>query len=626
MSTRATSKSVETPHQSHKLLAQRVDGYGHAVSQCGCLATQKCPVRGRCYCVSSTKFDRFPVDGRLYRLIATGRRYPSPLAEHTRRVMVYLAEMEELTTGDAIYARRDDGSIKFLVIDEAVGSIPSLILGSFWRDRTIQPDDLQNWVQVRDAALPEQTWQLTSLGTLGFSTPPSSDCKRFPLAGTDAAGQRVNLAGMPVLHGQTASGLDVYIPCYEIFRRFFGVTTELANALMGGRWANEVGKLVNLETTKVTDEGNFEIEPLVTLSNIACRAIALFQTSPHALTQAAAIYVKIFNALRGLDDSPWIEAWPPWKSQEMCMSFMGEPLPGGGVLALWIHDAQFPKLPYPITRLTQQVIPKSEPEAPTGPAEPAPKTQPDEDDPPVISRPQDVRPIGRALHIGIQDTWSDLEPLSRRIISTRTIPYDPSKPKRKRTPPTKRVGTGVRSGRGGVPPGSLSSEDQLRVEDRFRALAECLELMVQQKHLLSFTDYGLVNPVETPSASYCALPANIGGVDRAWAVVEGRPRMCWVVELIRADGQRFYWLETESRGDKHHRALLLRMQENASLPAATLDTLLKQVVLSSGVWRPEDLAINHNAFTTCTVNHRYGMVKPSLVLEKMQQLAGLPQP
>ena len=418
--------------------------------------------------MSFTKFDRFPVDGRLYRLIATGRRYPSPLREQTRRVVVYLAEMEEVTSGDAIYARRDDGSIKFLVIDEAAGSIPSLILGSFWRDRTLQPDDLQNWVHVRDAILPEQTWQLTTIGALGLSTTPSIDSKDFPLTGTDAAGQSVNVAGMPVLYGQTASGMDVYIPCSEIFRRFFGVTTELANALISGRWAKEVGRLVNLETTQVTEDGNFEIEPLVTLSNIACRAIALFQTAPYALTQAAAIYVKIVNALRARDHSPWIEAWPPWISQEMRISFMGEPLPGGGVLALWIHDAQFPELPYPITRLTQEIIPKSEPRAPTGPVEPTTNSQPDEDEPTVITRPGDVRPLGRAVHLAIQDTWSELKPLRCRVISTRTIPYDPGKPKRKRTPPKKRVGTGVRSGQGEVPPGSLSSEDQARVEDRLR--------------------------------------------------------------------------------------------------------------------------------------------------------------
>jgi hypothetical protein len=540
--------------------------------------------------------------------------------------MVYLAEMEELTTGDAIYARRDNGSVKFLVIDEAAGSIPSLILGTFWRDQTLQPDNLQNWVQVRDAILPEQAWQLTTMGALGLFTNPSSDSKGLPLTGTDAAGKSVTVAGMPVLYGQTASGLDIYIPCYEIFRRFFGVTTELANALVGGRWAKEVGKLVNLESTRVTEEGDFEIEPLVSLSNVACRAIALFQTDPHALTQAAAIYVRIVNALRARNDSPWIEAWPPWMNQDMRISFMGEPLPGGGVLALWIHDAQFPTLAYPITRLTQQIIPKSEPEAPTGPVEPASESQADEVEPTSITRPGDVRPLGRAVHLAIQDTWSELEPIRRRIISTRTIPYDPGKPKRKRTPPKKRVGTGVRSGRGEAPPGSLSSEDQAQIEDRFRALAQCFALLVRQKHLLSFKDYGLLNPVVTPTACYCALPVSIGGMNRPWAVVEERPRICWVVELTRADGQLFYWLETESREEKNHRALLLHMQENASLPVTILDTLLKHVVLCSGVWKPEALAASHKNFITRTVNHRYqnGMVKPSLVLDKMKQLAAIP--
>lgn len=577
--------------------------------------------------MSLTKFDRFPVDGRLYRLISTGRRYPSPLHEQSRRVAVYLAEMEELATGDAIYARRGDGSVKFLVIDETAGSIPSLVLGSFWRDKTLQADDLQNWVQVQNAILPEQTWQLTTMGALGLSTHLTSNSKGLPLTGTDAAGQRVSVAGMPVLHGQTAFGSDVYIPCYEIFRRFFGVTTELANALVSGRWAEEVSKLVNLETTRVTEEGEFEIEPLVSLSNVACRAIALFQTSQHALTQAAAIHVKIVNALRAGDNSPWIEAWPPWKSQEMNISFMGEPLPGGGLLALWIHDAQFPKLPHPITRLSQQIIPKSEPEATAGPVDSEQKSNPDEADPTTITRPGDVRPLGRAVHLAIQDTWSELEPIRRRVISTRTIPYDPGKPKRKRTPPKKRVGTGVRSRQGEVPPGSLSSEDQALIEDRFRALAQCFVLLVQQKHLLSFKDYGLLNTVETPSACYCALPVSIGGMARPWAIVAGRPRICWVIELTRSDGQRFYWLETESREDKNHRALIWRMQEGASMPTTILNTLLKHVVLSSGVWKPEALAKDHPGSTMCTVNHRYqkGMVKPLLVLDKLEQLGGKPR-
>jgi hypothetical protein len=68
------------------------------------------------------------------------------------------------------------------------------------------------------------------------------------------------------------------------------------------------------------------------------------------------------------------------------------------------------------------------------------------------------------------------------------------------------------------------------------------------------------------------------------------------------------------------------MQENASLPVTILDTLLKHVVLCSGVWKPEALAASHKNFITRTVNHRYqnGMVKPSLVLDKMKQLAAIP--
>jgi len=576
------------------------------------------------YYVSSASFDRFPADGRLYRLIGTGRRHPAPLDEKTRRVTVYLAEMEELETGDTIYARHDDGSAKFLVLDEAAGSIPSLILGSFWRDKTIQKDDLQNWVHVRNAVLHKQTWQLTTIGaTLGLSANSGNDPRRFPLSGTDAAGQHISVADMPVLHGYTAEGSSVYIPCYEIFRRFFGVTTELANALLGGRWDSEVGKLVNLETTRITEKGDFEIEPKLDLSDVACRAIALFQTSLHARLQTGEIHIKIANALRERNESPWFQALPPWGDQDMRISFLGEPLTDERVLALWIHDAQFPKLPYPITRLTPLIIPKSDPKASTGPLEPKQPLQPDGDDPPVIARPQDVRPIRRTLHISLQDTWSDLKPIRRRFTSERTVTQDPDKPQRKRRPPSKSVGTGKRSRWGKVPPGSFSGEEKAQIEDRFSALAQCFELMVREKLLLSFKHYGVVNPVEAPYTTYCALPTEIGEIERPWAMIGDRPRVCWVVELIRADEQRFYWLETESKGELHHRALILRMEGNATLPSPTLTQLLKAVVLNKGVWRPKNLVLNENAFTSCTVNHRYrgGMVKSSLVLDKMRSLA-----
>lgn len=542
----------------------------------------------------------------------------------TPRVKICLAEMDEHENAEPTYARDSNGSAKLLFIDEAAGSIPTLILGSLWRDQTLQPDyRLPSSMHVKDAVLPVQPWKLLTLATAGLLKGADRSSSEFPVARKNAAGRSAAFADMPVLHCHTDSGLRLYIPCYEIFRRYFGLTTELANALLGGHWAREVQKLVDMKTTQVTDKDTFEVEPLIHLSDVACRAIALFQTSPYAKEQAGQIYLKIDNARRAKNNSPWIEALPPWNAQPMTLSFIGKPLGDDGMLVLWIHDSHFPTVPYPIVRLTEQTLPQESRESQRGQINPDPE-EPSGTDMPTISPPQDVRPTKAALHIGILDTWADLTAIRRRATSFRTIQINPDQPAKDRAKPKRRLSTGKRHKQGNRSAASLSSAEQAQIRDRFQALARCFAEMVRDKQLLSARDCALISPVETDSATYCAMPTEIGSVTRPWASIDQRPRLCWVIELTRSDGQRYYWLETESKGTVGHRALVLRMlQSNAHLTAATLEEILKSIVLGKGVWNTARLAFGENEFACSTARHTFDSdkVRSSLVLGKMAQLS-----
>lgn len=606
--------------------------------------------------MSLAKFDRFPLDGRLYRLISCGKVVPATPDMATPRIQVYLARMDEpeskepesqepeiesdepeceaeepglelkvrklkkSKSKEPTYARDSSGSVVLEVLDEAAGSIPTLILGSLWRDQTLQPDYiLPQSVLVQDAVLPIQEWRLT---TLWRAASADGHVDRLPTSGRNQAGHPIELGDMPVLHCHTDTGLNLFIPCYEVFRRYFGLSTELANAFLSSHWMHEVGRMVNMDTTQLTSEGDFEIEPVVHLSNVACRAIALFLTSAHAKAQASQIYLDLDNARRTKVHMPWLAAMPPWKAESMQLSFIGEELSKSSVLVLWIHDSQFPHVEHPIKRLSEETVLQPSPEATTGPLKPV-LEKADEGDEPQISTPQDARLGKKALHISVLDTWSRLPPLPRKVISRRVIPHNPEKPETESTVKKRRFVTGKRSASGETPAASLSSEEQARIQDRFLALATCFTWMVNKRLLSSFSDYGVVNPVETPGATYCALPTNIGGIPRPWAFIDDRPRMCWVVELVRADKERFYWLEVESRGILGHRALLVRMTDNsATLPASVVERLFKTIVVEKGVWKPEQLLFNESSFRACKVTHRFEkqMVKPSLIQAKMAGL------
>lgn len=569
--------------------------------------------------------EQFPLDGRLYCLISAGQMHEPSTSLATPRVRIGLAEM--IDPGEdkpTTYARSANGAVKLVFINEAAGTIPTLFLGSFWRDQTLQPGyRLAGSMHVKDAVLPVQPWKLLTMGSAGLLRNADRSTNEFPVAGEDAAGRSAAFADMPVVHCHTDTGLRLFIPAYEIFRRFYGPSTELANALLSGHWSREVPKLVDVTTSGVTDEGNYEIEPLVQLSDVACRTIALFETAPYAREQAMQIYLKIENARRAKNSTPWIEAVPPWNAQPMKLSFIGKSLGDNTALVQWIYTSQFPAVPYPIVRLTEQTLPEESEKVQRGPVTPA-LQEPSESDMPVISPPQDVRRTKAAWHIGIKDKWADLTALDRRATSFRKIRVNPEQPTEAPQKPRKRLSSGKRDEHGTWSPASLSSSESSMIRSRFSALARCFLKMLDEKQLRSTKDYALVSPAEIDGVCYCKFDHEVGRVMRPWALVDGRPRLCWVIELTRIDGQRYYWLEIEPKGNVGHRALVLRMLQNdAHLTAATLEEILKAIVLRKGVWKTNRLGFGENEFAFVTARHSFDTdkVRPSLVIWKMAELS-----
>ncbi|WP_213030291.1 hypothetical protein, partial [Acinetobacter baumannii] len=108
----------------------------------------------------------------------------------------------------------------------------------------------------------------------------------------------------------------------------------------------------------------------------------------------------------------------------------------------------------------------------------------------------------------------------------------------------------------------------------------------------------LVDPRTTELATYCQFPPEIGGALQSWALVSGiqpRPRLCWVSELVSADGFVSYWLEIEPVGKVTQKYLLLKPRIPGNrLSAATLRSILKAAVVKSGVWSTDTMRTAHD--------------------------------
>ena len=574
-------------------------------------------------------FERFPLDGALYRLVSAGKVAAPLTSMTTARVRLWLVKIDESDPKNLKWASRPSGMLATVALEEAAGSLPKLILGSFWRDRTLQsgytmPQD----VEVRNAALGPQAWQIVrasdrGIGVSGLIRIPAGE---YPLTGEDARGSPLYFHDAPLLRCFTESGLELLIPCYEIFRRFYGLTSELSNAMLAGHWKRELATLVDMERTRVSEDGkSFEVLPRVDLRDIGCMGVALFLTMATASSRAAEIFPAIENARRSGIREPWILAYPPWHNQTMSLNLVGHQMHSGAVLVQWIYSSPFPHLPYQVVRIDPNLcIPVANEDAAVQPARASPEDRMQELEDATIQSAKDARASRGAVHFGLGDFWDGLIRVKRNASSSTYVPFNPESegapPPRRRL----RLTTGRRSDIGRSPTASLSSDAQNIILNRFNALAECFDELLQAGDIQAREDYAIVNPIPIGNHDYCAFPMSIGGTTRPWALVNPenpRPRLCWVSEITSLEGSFYYWIEVEALSREAFKALVVKPNVAGSrLNADTLETILKIGAIDKGQWKKAALFTVEEQVQWLSARHSFasGRLRSSVVLGKLR--------
>lgn len=570
------------------------------------------------YLVQAHSFARLPLDNKLYRLVGAGKVLPKNLEMATARVQLWFAEVDVTDTANLGYARRANGEVSLLAVDEAAGSLPAYPLGSYWQDGTLQSGLwMSNQVKVERAYISPQNWRLMNArDCVGLVAAQGS--ASFPLQGDDVSGKTHRFGDAPVLICETASGEQLLIPSYEIFRRFYGVCSTLSNALLGGHWQRELDQLIDRDHTGMSDDAkHFELLTKKDISSIGCRAIALFEECEFAKAQAQGIYPSLVNARREQRDDPWIKVIPPWQGNAttneggMGISFIGHQLANGVTLVLWIYDSHFPRLPRPLMRVFPEVtIPVYDDARDNCHSERSGLQVPEDPGqaPIALSVPADTKFGKHIAHLAIQESWSDLPTIPKRYITRRFVSASPqagiARPKRRR-----QLSTGHVSEMGHLNSASLSGDEHNKIKDRFRALGNSFEQLLQEGFLLNRRDYALCRPSETNGATYCELPSTLGSTPISWAIIgtaEGlRSRLCWVSELELADGSFRYFFDLEAQEWEGFYAMVLKFtNQEEMLDERTLDEIFKRAVANQGRWKKVNWASIQGRATFRLVQHK----------------------
>lgn len=561
------------------------------------------------------RFHRLPLDGQLYRLIWAGRISQPRTEQATPRIHLWLARIDESSPENLRCVLRPSGLPEVMWLEESAGSVAMFPIGSFWRDGVRQerlhalPEDQKFQREVLSA----QSWGIVSSNDpIGNGFAKHVNRSDYPLSGENDRGEKEFFYDGFLIRCTTDSGLTLLIPCYEIFRRFFAVSSEISNALLSGHWATELKKLVQADRTGVSPDGkSYTIWPRGQMSDIAALALARFGLIDVARAAAASVYLELENARnRERRNSHWIVARPPWADDSIRISFLGQRLSNDTVLVLRIAQASFPSVPMPVSIAQEHlVIPKLKlTEDTTNPKAINRIREDDEDEQTHIGGPEDARYGQRVTQIPMDDPWDDVPRVKRTYVRETEIEREISSVENQQ-PRNRFVSTGKRGSHGSLSRGSFNPDEHTAIQSRFHALSTCFQEMIEHGDLQSRRDYDLVDPRTTELASYCQFPIEIGGAPQSWALVPGtqsRPRLCWVSELVSADGFVSYWLEIEPVRRITQKYLLLKPRTPGnSLSASTLRSILKAAVVRSGVWSADTLRTVHDEVIWIAKRHSY---------------------
>lgn len=602
-------------------------------------------------------FDRLPFDGKLYR-VQWGGAMRVDEVDPTAAVYLWLAEVEEKDgqivglkksmVSDSKYAAKGKSGTEqtpkatlegrwlpnVTWIDELAGSIPQLPIGSLWRDRVNVPGASFPGDEVANFTIDASThWDIVSPN----SVRPTGIYKQwekvispldYDLSGVNAAGQLEYFSEAPLIRCKTEEGQILLLPQYEIFRRFYAPSSEMANAILSNHWALAVNQLMDIDRSGFRSNTEFRITSLnSTLSDVSCRFLALYWGSNAAQRRAAEIFETIENQrveARRIEKGPkgkiWINALPPFFEEKMHLRVSGRKLPNSNAFLVFrILSANFPKLSFPIERFSTEVQGQTE-------------TKEVDDTNGKYRNPKQTVSVGtiaargnakntqRILNIESPDVWNDLPVLKKTKLVTKIEATVRTLINYREGLKNPLMSAGNASENGEHHRASFNAAEDKTVIDRFIALRQCFETLAAEKRIVR-TDFALgTTVIDTSFGKLHELP-NLGKSN--WPIVVDccglRPRLAWISKLLY-EGRTLYWLEIES--NKPKTALVFRMARgDLSLDIALV--LLKLAAHREGVWPTHPIDQLKDKLTWHRVVHRFdaGSLNPSTMLNALDKLA-----
>ncbi len=550
---------------------------------------------------SKTRFERMPVDGRVYRVQWAGRLSSSKDGS-TSLVEIFLQRQQLTTNGlvpDFEERTEADGSTRkepiVEVIAESPGVIPAFWIGSLWQDGVLlaaqdYPGDVE---KTFDIDL-RKGWKIVYSDDLQPNAQGSSKRRYLlppylhALAGRSTSGSHHAFHRVPLVMCFDKCGNTVLLPCFEVFRRYFGVSSTLANALLSNHWEFVRSNLIDEKKSGFKGD-SILVAPKYRLKDIGCCVIANFIGSAKGRAAAASVFLSIENQRReNRLGKPWITALPPFFSGRFRIETIGrQSRSNGPFLVLSIKRSTFPKLGATVTRWVEERVTNVREqdqhffenldtiEVPTKPIDGEASILPSEE----VSAT--VRLHG---NLTTGDAWED-QPTVHDAVRNEVVRSTRRKPR-----PNPKGGQVVSSPQRftvkAVSPvddlpknkrAEITGIEHQAITSRFRALYDALRNLMaadtpdagtkKRDRISGWQDVAIGKSRQLEFGIVSPLPTEVADQQIEWAIQHEangtRPRYAWIVQVM-FEGRPTYLIDIEERGAKGHRMLYFEFRRSPS--------------------------------------------------------------
>lgn len=576
---------------------------------------------------NTPSFERFPEDGKIYRIYWAGLYVPRAYGTSTSRVAIWLSEQSSGKPKPFVETR--------LVID-SIGSIPRMPIGSFWQDGRMVQQPLPAGEEIIDLEIaPQSEWSVVRAEDAHPSAPSTPHDKwttcylppadiRLNLRQSNATTEKGHRAR--VVPVSTTSGDEVILPCYELFRAFYAGTSELAITLLGQPWneaaANKFVKDVEITETEGAPEWTLTLQPGTPQG--AVPYLAMLLCDPDARSAARRIHPQLVLDSQENPTGAWIYATPPVLNRTMNIRAHVRRLPTrNALLVLQIVEARYPGNAGRIKCLVDtqpRAVAVAEAFGGSGAV-----ARGSSDVGISVAGSGDSAPTIRNRQLAAPGpVWLALPEISKQASRVRLLPQSAG-PQLGRFGDD-RVSTGTKGRVGDPARAGFSQQEAQERYDRFAALRSGLDALRSVGEITGWRSLPMVRPTPPHDPVYCAFPNAQGSLPISWSIVgrpQARPRVAWVIELNTLASSA-YWIESEATTPRDIRCALMFVTSNGASPTYDLlGRLLELCALARGVWPSAPPASLAQDVFWVKVNHRFAdqQMRPSTLRHALQRLA-----